>query len=594
VRFNPVQPHFTVEVTREDKFPYFGRTGALFQPRSAALLLGGNDMRTLSFAILLTVSFAIPLAGQEQQSPGAVKEVVSKVIAREKQEMEVIRQHSPIVETYIQKIRVTENDGSWQPDGDHYFIGRAELSKGLDLEPLESRDDASLHHAVASLTRLFTFGTEFLPQGFLQMIYLDNDGLDTQNYNFDYVRREFLGEVRTLVFDVTPSKKGARGRFIGRIWVEDQGYTIVRFNGSYSGHNHSDRKFHFDSWRVNAGPDLWLPAFIYSEEDTANHPQSTAPIYKAQTRLWGYNAGQNHQEEELSQVLIESATPVIDKSPQNVDLSPVQEKRAWDLQAEDNIIDKLQALGLIAPKGEVDKILDTVVNNLEITNNLNFDPEVRCRVLMTSTIESFAFGRTIVLSRGLIDVLPDEASLAAILAKELGIVMLGRKVDTRFAFYDRLLRFDEKTTFQHFDFMSDPEEDAAANTKAAELLKNSPYKDQLGTAEAFIAELQQGSREIPNLISPRVGDIGLIKLPVAAKTQNETDARHIVALPLGGRVKLNPWDDTLELLKSKPVGTVAAREKMPFEITPFMIYLTRVGDENPKTFDSHSSPPSGN
>ena len=61
------------------------------------------------------------------------------------------------------------------------------------------------------------------------------------------------------------------------------------------------------------------------------------------------------------------------------------------------------------------------------------------------------------------------------------------------------------------------------------------------------------------------------------------DAKHIVALPLGGRVKLNPWDDTLELLKSTPQANVADREKMPFEITPFMIYLTRVGSEAPKT-----------
>ena len=31
----------------------------------------------------------------------------------------------------------------------------------------------------------------------------------------------------------------------------------------------------------------------------------------------------------------------------------------------------------------------------------------------------------------------------------------------------------------------------------------------------------------------------------------------------------------LDLLKSKPVGAVAEREKMPFEVTPFMPYLTR-------------------
>ena len=134
----------------------------------------------------------------------------------------MIRQHSPLVETYIQKVRITENDGSWVPDGDHYFIGRAEFAKGLDLKPLPTPGDNTVHHVVASMTHLFDFGTEFLPDGFLQMIYLDNGGLDTQNYNFDYVRREFLGEVRTLVFDVTPKKKSGNGRFIGRIWVEDQ------------------------------------------------------------------------------------------------------------------------------------------------------------------------------------------------------------------------------------------------------------------------------------------------------------------------------------------------------------------------------------
>jgi hypothetical protein len=49
----------------------------------------------------------------------------------------------------------------------------------------------------------------------------------------------------------------------------------------------------------------------------------------------------------------------------------------------------------------------------------------------------------------------------------------------------------------------------------------------------------------------------------------------MAALPIGGRVKMDPWTDKLELLKSKPVGTVAEREKMPFEVTPFMPYLTR-------------------
>jgi len=49
----------------------------------------------------------------------------------------------------------------------------------------------------------------------------------------------------------------------------------------------------------------------------------------------------------------------------------------------------------------------------------------------------------------------------------------------------------------------------------------------------------------------------------------------VAALPLGSRVKVNPWDDRVELLKAKPVSLSSAREKMPFEVTPFLLYLTR-------------------
>ena len=70
-------------------------------------------------------------------------------------------------------------------------------------------------------------------------------------------------------------------------------------------------------------------------------------------------------------MLIESASPVIDQTKTSNDLSPVQEQRAWDQQADDNVIDKLERSGLVAPRGEVDKVLETVVNNLEVTNNLD-------------------------------------------------------------------------------------------------------------------------------------------------------------------------------------------------------------------------------
>ena len=80
---------------------------------------------------------------------------------------------------------------------------------------------------------------------------------------------------------------------------------------------------------------------------------------------------------------------------------------------------------LAGAPGEVDKILQTVVNNIMITNNLEIVPDVRCRVLLTSPLESFTIGHTIVISRGLLDVLPDEASLAMALAHEFSHIALG-------------------------------------------------------------------------------------------------------------------------------------------------------------------------
>jgi hypothetical protein len=306
--------------------------------------------------------------------------------------------------------------------------------------------------------------------------------------------------------------------------------------------------------------------------------------------LWAYNVGTASKEEELSKILVE--TPVTDETKTGNDLSPIQAQRSWDRQAEDNLSDRLERIGLMAPKGEVDKVLDTVVNNLEVTNNIDLDPDVRCRVLMTSTLESFALGHTIVLSRGLIDVLPDEASLAAILAHELAHAVLGHRMDSQYAFFDQLL-VDDKDTFRHFGFARTPEEEAAANAKAVQILQNSPYKSQLGNASLFLQALETRQKEIPNLISPHLGDrVGGIKdLASAIAVDPKQNPQKIAALPIGGRVKIDPWNDKLDLLKTKPVGVVAEREKMPFEVTPFMPYLTRYGSESTKPVAASTAAP---
>ncbi len=543
-----------------------------------------NLRRAIFCAVVMLA--AIPgLAAAQTASPKTVDAVVDRIVAQEKAEMQMLHQYSPLVETYIQLLKPDETLGT-VPGGDKYFLGKADLGKGLDLMPLSSDKGAqNTKYAVGGLGSFLAMSMEFLPKGFLQMIYVDT-AFDKQHYKFEYVRQEFLGEVRCLVFDITPVKQNDHGRFEGRLWVEDQGFHIVRFNGAYEHPSKANYFFHFDSWRVFAGDNQWLPAYIYCEETNLRYGVARKLMFKAQTRLWGYdlNLVRVRREQELNKILVESRTPVKDQADDNHDYSPIQEQRLWERQAEDNVADRMEKLGVLAPAGDVDKVLVTVVNNLIVTNNLDIEPEVRCRVLMTSTLESFDIGHTIVLSRGLIDVLPDEASLATILAMELSHIVLGHRIDTQYAFYDRML-WDDQDTFRHFGFARTPEEENAANTKAVELLANSPYKSQLAAARQFVQVLQTRSKEIPNLISAHLGDRvpttwsgsdGLTATQTSATATNADGSKVIfAALPLGGRLKFDPWSDEVELLKAKPVGTVAEREKMPFEITPFILYLTR-------------------
>ena len=543
----------------------------------------------------------------QPEQPRTMDQVVDRLTSNENHLYSKIKEYSPLVETYIQNLKPDKELG-FVPAGDRYFLGKADFSKGVNLVNLSDTSGKS-KKMFLGIGNFFSFAMQFLPDGFLQMVFIDTNGFDKQHYKFDYVKREFLGEVRCLVFDVTPLPKTGKGRFLGRIWVEDQDFNVVRFNGGYGGGGKSSWYFHFDSWRSNVQPGLWLPAFVYSEESNLHYAMTKKLDFKAQTRIWGYDLGRSAQEQELSKVLVESN--VKDETQTSNDLTPLQAQRNWDRQAEDNVTDRLQRLGLIAPKGDVDKVLETVVNNLEVTNNLDIEPDVRCRVMTTTTLESYTLGHTIVLSRGLIDVLPDEASLAAIVAHELAHVVLGHRMDSQYAFFDQLL-IDDKDTFRHFGFARTPEEETAANQKGAQLLANA-LKDpqvakvwQLSTASLFFQALQSRQKEVPNLISPHLGNrvpvlptlhsAAPVSVPASgnAMTASSGDPKpadsKIAALPIGSRVKMDPWSDKLEMLKSKPIGAVAEREKMPFEVTPFMPYLTRYGSDNTKPIAASAQP----
>ena len=454
-------------------------------------------MRTLTRSLpaaLLLAGLLMPARAQTPESaPITVRAAVDRIIQQEAKTVQLLRQYTPRFETYIQETRADQELGS-VPIKDHYYLGKVDFRGVLD-DRLFTAPPSAWKQLVNGLSRDFTAGFTLSPEGFAAMMAPDPTRFDRKHYHFEYVREEFLGSVRCLVFDVTPLADAGRGTFMGRIWAEDQGYNIVRFNGTFIHAHLLDKYFHFDTWRVNVRPGVWLPAYIFSDD---NIHSGIPPIahhlrFRAESRLWGYDLKTAQHEQESTELVIQNSAAQ-NQATDVDDYSPVESQRLFQRDAENNYLDRLQKAGLLAPPGPVDKILETVVNNVEVTNNLNIDPPVRCRVLLTSPLEVFAVGHTIVISRGLIDVLPDEASLAMVLSHGLARIALGYQLDMSFGFDDRLI-FPDIQSLKRLKILLNAKDEEAIDAKAVQLLQNSPYKGKLAQAGLFLAGAGRGRRQ---------------------------------------------------------------------------------------------------
>lgn len=520
---------------------------------------------------------ANPVEGAPSAATGkriVFDDFLDSVVRQERRMSEHLRNFKPIIETYIQE------EGSQPrfqkgitPNGDDYFLSRLNLTgKSPSIVPFA--DEETWNQGAEKY-----FVQDPLPfnqAAFAQALFPDLDHFDRQNYTFEFVRWEVLGDVRCVALDVRPRGNARKRGFVGRIWVEDQDYGIVRFRGAFTSKGLAKRAFHFDSWRLNTLGNWWMPAFVYTEESNPHDRSSHRLWIKAQTRVWGYdlqNAGDHRA----------NVKPLTD-DPSWVDPnreSPAYTTDEMTSSPEDILVERLQVAGLMAPDGDVDRILETVLNNLLVTNDLDLSG-LRCRVLLTTPLESFVMGRTIVLSRGLLDVLPDEATLAAVLAHELAHILLDHGVSTDYL-TGFALPFPDSQIFAALDFHFDRTQEADANKRAMELFSKSPYKDQFVSAGLFLKALDASGGRFPILLHGRYSnDFGrsqLVALQARAGSPElpKTDRLdQISALPIGSRIAVDPWTDQIEMLKSKPVRLMSKAEKIPFEVTPFYPHLKRL------------------
>jgi hypothetical protein len=325
-----------------------------------------------------------------------------------------------------------------------------------------------------------------------------------------------------------------------------------------------------------------MPAYIYTQESTSEDPADHNIWFKAQTRIWGYDLEHAGDHREFAKPLTDTPVWVDPKRHEaSQDLSPDYTVGKTTYTPEDQVVERLQVAGLMAPDGEVDRILETVVNNLLVTNDLDLTA-VRCRVLLTTPLESFVVGQTIVLSRGLLDVLPDEATLAAVLAHELAHIVLRHSLSPEYLLSFNL-PFSDLEIFSKFNFRFDPAQEADADRKGLELISKSPYKDKIANMALFLEALELHSPQLPNLLHGRFSNdfasshlVGMPALSHASKHVQMHQPDQIAALPLGSRIRVDPWSDRIQMLNNKPVPLQSAAEEMLFEVSPFFPYLKRL------------------
>jgi hypothetical protein len=525
--------------------------------------------------------------------------LIDKAIAREKTVVKTVKERAPLVETYIQNMRPDPVLGQI-PDSDQHFLGRVEFSKIIGGNPYEVNKTTSQGTSNKGKLGFFKGSTSFLSSlggslhltfkegGFIQMLLMDSNDFDRQHYAFGYVRNEFLGTTPTAVFDVTPNGgKRATGRFYGRIWIETRGGNVVRFNGDFSGTEKDiSEYYHFDSWRTNVQPDLWLPTSFYVEE---SDPKSTTRTlrFKAINHIWGYVLKVPQAESESTSLDVVGATDVSNEAS---DMSPLGAQRAWVQQAEDNVITRLFQAGLIDAPSEFDKTLEALAGNILAYNNITLSRPIRCRTLLTEPLESIAIGNTIVISKGLLDttaiISQDGAqqmgNLNAILAFQIAHVILGHRLDTKYAFNDRLL-FPSNSVFNRIPMHHTDADNEAAAKKATELLSAKELEGGEQYFGLYLQQLQQRVKSLKALNEPMIGD-GLVKSDddptfwMAAMMSkgpklDMKDLKQQAAMPLSNFLRRDPWTDQVVVMHSSFEPLLAASDKMPFEVTPVYLKL---------------------
>ncbi len=444
-------------------------------------------------------------------------EIIRHVFDGERATIAAFAKGQPIVETYLQSL--DPETIAEAPIDDAYFLGRVDLNAdspdgGINQTLLFGNTDRDRRVRVSNGQRW-----PLTPDGFVSMLFPDINNFDEDDYELKTQNLERLGNTNCVRFLVSPKNPKLAGYFVGDIWVETSHFRIVRIKGTFTpkrfgffakyfdvrGISYLGMYLHFDSWREEAAPGIWVPSYTYFDENrtwgNATGQLVSSFRYRGHVLAWGYQG-----------------------PPADLGQAPATDQTA---RTTGSLLARLQSDGLLANPGEVEASLTGIVRELRAVNNLG-GPEVDCRVLLTTPVELFSVESTVFISRGLLNLAPGHSVLTVLLATELAHILLGHSqgvgVTTTSLFSGRT------SDFGGFGIRRTVAEEAAAANRVKLLLNHPQYANAISETDAFLSQLALQSSQIPNLVRARFG-LGLVmggnsgvKLPIQESGRQQPSA----------------------------------------------------------------------
>lgn len=458
--------------------------------------------RRLTLTLALLALYAANMLVNAQESGDGLKLVdiarSRRIFEGEQATLARLKTYSPVFETYIQSLWPDTPDQV--PLGDALFLGKVRFyelitSRGEDIADmlfptLESRNKVLADNGQYS---------QLLPKGFIWMSVIDPD-FDADTYRLTFLRSSPLEGKNCLVFNVSPIKAKKRGRFTGTLWVEPTNFRIVRANGTVwvprvAWKEHlklfgyaAPFALHFDTWRQEIEPGLWVPAYVLIDDNVPwkaiGGDGATDHHFKSITIFWGY-----------------SHVGAFEHYRRNL---------ALGASAPDPQVVGLEGDALIAPPGEVESSLQTILAEISQASQAALPSDISIRILMTTSAEIFHIGHTIIVSRGLLELVPDDDVLAGLLAHELAHVVSDRQLQAKFDYSKTLFQEGRSEEFAGLGLKGSAQDENEAAALTCDILVGKRYEAGVGKAAAFVKQLATAAGQIPSLARAHFG-IGLIE-----------------------------------------------------------------------------------